>query len=54
MVATSRVYLRSKPEFAGEVVRIVELNEEIEVQKIENSWAKVEEGFILAKFLKKK
>lgn len=54
MVATSRVYLRNKPGFTGDIVRIVEKEEVVEVYEIEDSWAKVDEGFILAKFLEKK
>ena len=54
MVATSRVYIRTKPALSGDVVRIVELDEKVEVINVKDSWAKVEEGFILAKFLKKK
>lgn len=51
MVATSRVYLRKKPGFTGEVVRIVEKEEKVEVYDIVDSWAKVDEGFILSDFL---
>lgn len=54
MVAISRVHLRAKPGFAGEVVRVVEVGEEVEVHEIKNLWAKVDEGFILAEFLEKK
>ena len=51
MTANGRVYLRKEPNFSGEVVRIVEQDEKVDVIEIKNKWAKVKEGHILAEFL---
>jgi hypothetical protein len=53
MKALSKVYLRKAPNFEGEVVRIVDKDEIVEVIEIKNDWAKVKEGYILAEILGK-
>ena len=53
MKALSKVYLRKAPNFEGEVVRVVDKDEVVEVIEIKKDWAKVAEGYILAEILGK-
>ncbi len=53
MKALSKVYLRKAPNFEGEVVRVVDEDEVVEVIEIKKDWAKVAEGYILAEILGK-
>lgn len=49
----SKVYLREKPNFDGKIIRTLNKAEKIEVIEIKDDWAKVKEGYILAKILEK-
>lgn len=52
--ANGRVYLRKAAGFDGEIVRIIEKDEEIEVTSVTKGWAKVKEGYVSAEYLDKK
>ena len=52
MTVLSRVYLRTEPNQECDFVRILDTNEIIVVHEIVDGWAKVDEGFVMASFLK--
>lgn len=50
-VVNGRVYVRKKPTFKGEIVRIAEVGEVLEVSKEEGKWSKVKDGYVYSKYL---
>ena len=50
-VVNGRVYVRKKPTFSGEIVRIAEVGEVLEVSKEEGKWCKVKDGYVYSKYL---
>lgn len=52
MEVIGRVYLREEPNTECDYVRILEPKDLIIVHEIVDGWAKVDEGYVMASFLK--
>lgn len=50
---SSNVRIRSSPDLASEVIGKLESNKTVDVQVIQNGWAKIADGWVSLKFLKK-